>query len=677
MVRIFTFVFSFLCLHSIAQTFSGTGGPILDDGSNNFYTLTSNGVTPATMDTNYGLETVCINLTHTWDDDLVITLIAPDGTEFELSSRNGGDGDNYTNTCFNYSAATPIYLSSPPFTGTFKPEGTMSMVNNGQNANGLWTLHILDTYPFADQGDLLNWSITFGDQPAKPFPFSFANLPLVVISTHGVVIPNDPKIPGEMRIIKNPNNLPNHVTDSANVYSGKIGIELRGHSAQGMPKRSYSLETRSNNVSSLDVSLLGMPAENDWVLIANYSDKSLLRNYYTYFMYRKMGHWAPRMEFCEVMIDGEYQGIYLLGEKIKRGGDRVDIHSISVNDTIGSNLSGGYIFKIDWEDPGDIGWNSNYTAVNATNNLKYLFVYPKPENVKPAQIAYMKSYVDSFESVMYGPQFADSLTGYRQYIDEQSFIDYIILTEYTKNVDGLRLSTYFYKDRDGKITAGPPWDYDLSWGNADYLECYLPTGWDYIVQQSYTNQCAFWWQRFFQDPLFQNRLRCRWTQLHQDILNPVTINHELDSLANVLGVSTALNFTKWPILGIYVWPNPAPIPTTYTGEIEKIKDWATLRTTWLENHWPGSCNLYSGINDENSDVLSTVFPNPNDGSFQLVISGTEQSGKVDILDITGKKVYSSVIESQQTDFATDLKPGIYFLRYEGKTMQWTKKLIVR
>lgn len=678
MKHIFTLFLTLATFSLYSQTFTGTGGPILDDGSDNYYYLTVSGVTPTVMDTNFGLETVCINLTHTWDDDLIIFLIAPDGTEFELSSRNGGDGDNYTNTCFNNDAPTPIYLGSPPFTGVFKPEGYMSSVNNGQNPNGVWILHILDTYAWADFGTLLDWSVTFGNNPASPFPFSSANLPLVVINTQGHSIPDEPKIMANMKIIRNPGGQPNHMNDPPNVYDGWVGIEMRGASSMTiMPKKSFTVETRNADSSNLDVSLLGMPAGNDWVLIGNYADKSLLRNYYTYRLFRKMGHWAPRMEFCELVIDKEYQGIYVLGEKIKRGQDRVDIHSLKPSDTTGTAVTGGYIIKLDWEDPGDVGWFSEFPAVNATGNLKYLFDYPKAENVVQPHINYIKAYVDSFEYAMNSPFYADTINGFRKYIDESSFIDYIILTEYVKNVDGYRLSMFFYKDRNGKLFAGPPWDYDLACGNADYMEAYLPMGWDYTVQTTYTNQCPFWWSKFFQDSLFQNRLKCRWLQLREDVLNPVKVKAEIDSLGGVLSVSTGLNFTKWPILGIYVWPNPAPIPPDYPGEISRLKDWADLRTVWLDNHWTGMCSIVTAITDLNepSGDLS-LFPNPSDGIITVNIKGTQFDGRIEIQDITGKIVYSSSINDNKLQLSLNASPGLYFVRFISNKNVLTKRLII-
>ncbi len=653
-------IISLSSLHSVAQTFTGSTGTILDDGSHNYYPLTVSGVVPATMDANYGLETVCINLTHTWDDDIVISLIAPDGSEFLLAGRLGGDGDNYTNTCFNYSAAQYLYEVGAPFTGTYKPQGTMSVVNNGQNANGLWRLHILDTYPFADTGDLLGWSLTFGNNPATPFPFNSTQLPLVLIQTSGGLIPDEPKIMANMKIIRNPNGAANYTTDFPNIYNGKIGIEQRGNSSGGMPKKSYNFETRNADSSSLDVSLLDMPAENDWTLIANYSDKTLLRNYYSYRLFRKMGHWAPRMEFCEVLIDGEYQGIYLLGERIKKDVNRVDIASNNIADTAGAELTGGYIFKVDWIDGGDVTWQSEFPAVNNTNTLTYILDYPKPENVQPQQLDYIKAYVDSFELAMSSPDFSDTITGFRKYISQQSFIDYIILDEFTKNVDGYRLSTFFYKEKNGKIKAGPPWDYDLSWGNADYMDGWYPGGWDYETQEIYTDQCPFFWSRFFEDTLFMNRLRCRWEELRQTAFNPDTIKSEIDSLAEILGGATDRNFTKWPILGVYVWPNPSPIPADYPGEIDKLKDWTGFRITWLDEHWTGTCDIVTAVAENGDENKAGVYPNPTDNILNFREKNVTE---IMVCNLTGQAVLKNKVNNNERKvYLENLASGNYIIQ---------------
>jgi hypothetical protein len=610
---LFSSVFS-----SNGQTYNGGGGHINDDGSDNFFPLTVSGLSPAMMDSAYGLETVCINLTHTWDDDLVISLISPSGTEFLLSGRHGWDGDNYTNTCFNQNASTHISNGNAPFTGTFIPDGSIASVNNGQNGNGTWQLHILDVYAYADEGDVISWSLTFGPDPAQHFPFFGSFLPIVKINGGGMMIPNDPKIMVIMSIINNGSGLWNDVNDTANEYYGWIGIELRGQSSQNMPKKSYNLETRFPDSTDFVIPLLGMPSESDWLMLANYSDKTQMRNFFSYHMYNKTGRYAPRMRYCELVLDDEYQGIYLLGEKIKRDGDRVDVYPMNWGDTTQPTITGGYIFKVDWLDGGDVTWESDFTAIGASHNLTYVLDYPKPEDVQNAQLKYINAVVDTFEKVMDQPYFADPIQGYRKYIDEDSFIDYILLNEFTKNVDAYRLSTFLHKDRGGKICAGPPWDYDLSWGNADYMEGWDPTGFCYQIQIDFTDQCPFWWERFFEDTLFTNKLRCRWEELRQTIYNPLVIRQEMDSIVNMLGDAIDRNFTKWPILGIYVWPNPAPIPSDYPGEIQKIKNWLDMRIDWLDANLPGYCD-YTGQQEKPiiQDLDMSVYPNPANKEFAI------------------------------------------------------------
>lgn len=230
-MRHFLFLFVFFLSASVqagSQTFTGTGGAIPDNGNDIYFNLTVSGLSPSTLDTvNFGLETVCINATHTWDADLDVSIVAPDGTEILLVSGAGGGGDDFTNTCFNSTASVSIGSGNPPFTGTFKPMGEIGLINNNQSGNGVWKLHIMDTYPFADQGNLLSWSITFGNNPAIPVVFTSSNLPIVVINTNSQTIVDEPKIMCDMGIIYNGFGNRNYMTDPFNDYNGKIMIEIR------------------------------------------------------------------------------------------------------------------------------------------------------------------------------------------------------------------------------------------------------------------------------------------------------------------------------------------------------------------------------------------------------------------------------------------------------------------
>lgn len=570
-----------------AQTFSGTGGFIPDDGNSIDYEIPVSGLPNAVDTLNFGLETVCINLTHSWVADIAISIVAPDGTVLALFSSIGGDTDGFVNTCLSGNASSSIFQQGYPFTGTFRPFGDMGRLNvKGLNPNGTWKIHILDTYAFADSGELLDWSLTFSNQPCKPFPFQSSDLPIVKINTNGQPVLNEPKTAAQIQVIDNGAGLRNFADQTNYAFEGNIGIELRGFSSQGFPKKSYGIEIQDELGEDMEVSLLGLPKTSDYALLANFSDKTLMRNALAYEMFRQLGHYASRTRFCEVLLDETYQGIYILTEKIKRGKERVDIAKLTPDDTTGTDLTGGYMMRIDWNT--SPGWNSQFSQPNSPNIYTYFqHVYPKPDVILPVQANYIRSYIDSFEVALHGPAYQDTTLGWRRFAHEKSFMDYLILNEISKNVDGYRLSTYFHKDRDdndGKLTMGPPWDYDLAWYNADYCENFQTTGWAYNINYVCGDAgVPFWWERLMSDTLFAQNLACRW----QSLRNGSTLSNEhifgvMDSMANVLQEAQGRNFTYWPTLGQYVWPNPGPLPDTYAGEVNKMKGWLNDRLKWID-----------------------------------------------------------------------------------------------
>ncbi len=675
-----------------SQTFTGAIGLINDVATNDF-PLTVSGLVPSTIDTlNFGLETVCIDLTHTWDADLEIRIIAPDGTSEILSSGIGGSDDNYTNTCFNYFATTPIAQGLAPFTGTFSPQGQMGMVNNGQNGNGTWILRIIDMAG-GDSGNLLSWSITFGNAPAKYFSFSSSDLPVFVINTNNQTIPDSPKILCDAGIIYNGVGNRNYLSDPWNSYNAQIGIEVRGSSSQMFPKKSYGFETWDVNGNAIDSSLLGMPKEHDWCLIANYSDKSLLNNSLSYYLSRQMGWYAPRWRMVELIIDGQYMGVYLLTEKIKRDKNRVDISRLDVTEIYGDSLTGGYIIKVDKTTASTgAGWTSPYAPAVSTNGqtIYFQYDYPSELTIVPQQQTYIQMYVDSFETALAGPNFADTAIGYAHYMNVNSFIDYFLINEMSKNVDGYRLSTYLYKtkySKGGKLVIGPTWDYDIAWGNANYCDGAVDTGWAY----QFGNVCGgdgwqvpFWWERLMQDPNFQDKVKCRWTELSQTILSKPFLLNYCDSMALLLNESQARNFTVWPILGAYVWPNPGPLPTSYQGEVNELKTWINNRWNWLDANMPGTlqnCNI-AGVATENpGNSISSIYPNPfsNEINLNLYLPDA-QLVKVELLNSLGQTIEVQMLQhsggDQTLQFIApeNLPAGIYLLRLTAGNKSWTKQL---
>ncbi|HSP87250.1 MAG TPA: CotH kinase family protein [Ignavibacteriaceae bacterium] len=529
---------------------------------------------------------------------------------------------------------------------------------------------------------------------AQTVNFTSSNLPIFVINTNGQTIVNEPKIIVDLGIIYNGEGVRNNITDPFNHYDGKIGIEIRGSSTQSFPKKQYAFETIDTSGEEIDTSLLGFPAESDWILSAPYTDKSLLREALAYKLSNNIGRYASRSKYCELVLNGEYMGVYILFEKIKRNKNRVDISKLTEADTTGDDLTGGYIFKIDKEEgSSNDGWHSEYPPyLNGWQRIYYIYHYPKPEDIAEVQKNYLQSFVDSFETVTYNPGFADTINGYASFIDVNSFVDFFILNELNKNVDAYRLSAFLYKDKnskDRKLKAGPIWDFNLAFGNSDYYDASITDGWqlDFATYNAaFMNgdywQVPFWWKKLFSDLNFKKKIAYRWQELREDEFSTNKILGMIDSLTTLLDESQERNFIKWPILDEYVWPN-AYIGYTYQNEINYLKTWITSRFNWMDEELSLLVDVPEQPNFPEEFSLSQNYPNPFNPITKIKFTISDfWFTTLKVYDVLGRQVTTLVDEEKhpgeyEVEFdASQLSSGIYFYQLKTETFSETKKMVV-
>lgn len=416
--------------------------------------------------------------------------------------------------------------------------------------------------------------------------FTDSNLPIVIITTDinpGTSLPyeivDDPDVFGTMKIIKRPNGSRNYLTDQNTAsllnYNGRLSIQIRGSSSQDLPKKGYKVTTLlADNVTNNNVALLGMPAENDWILNGLAFDPSLIRDFLAYNLSRQMGNYAPRTQYCEVLINGEYKGLYLLQENIKADSNRVNILKITTTDISGDNLSGGYITKADKTTGGDpVAWTT--IAYNG-QDVNYIHDLPKPEDVTTEQDNYIFTQFTNLQTALTSNNLT-LLNGYPTRIDIPSFVDFMISNDFAANADGYQLSTYFHKDRKGKLRAGPIWDFNLTWGN-DLFQYGLDRSKYYTWQfLNGDNEGSKFWRDLFNNAIFKCYLSKRFNQLTQagQPLNTTVLNTFINNTITLINEAMVRENQKWNTI-----PNN-PL------EIANLKTFIIDRTNWMKNNLGG------------------------------------------------------------------------------------------
>jgi hypothetical protein len=465
---------------------------------------------------------------------------------------------------------------------------------------------------------------------------SVSNLPIVRFNTKTRVIQDEPKIPVQMEIFDNGPGQLNQLSASPTL-STVAGVEYRGSTSQadfyflpGLVKKPYGIElwTDSTGVKAKKMSLVQLPEESDWVLNASYNDRSFMRDFLSQHLAASLGLLYSHAKFVELVINDEYRGVYVLMEKVKQGKNRVPISDLYPTENAGDDVTGGYLLKIDKTSGSpSTSWKSTYTSgITATQKCEFQIEYPQYGIITQQQLIYIKNYINTWEQKLMTEDMNDPKASFRDYMDVSTFVNYFILNEATRNVDGYRLSTYLYKDKEslgGKIKMGPAWDFNIALGNADYLNGWKTDGFVYKAMENDGGkndywQVPFWWNKLMQDASFRKALATRWKVVRASFLNTNSINATIDSAQVALKDPLNRNFQKFPLMGKKIWPNYY-VGATLSDEVNWLKNWIQGRLVWLDAQMAVFDSPILGTRAEESSA--EIYPNPStSGLFQWKLS---------------------------------------------------------
>ena len=391
-----------------------------------------------------------------------------------------------------------------------------------------------------------------------------SNLPVMVIENfRGGGIPADPHRDAYMAIYEPGEDGRTKLTNDPTLDT-RIGIKIRGSSSLNRAKKAFAVEARDAYGEDKDIAPLGLPEDSDWILYAPYNfDRALIRNALVYELSNQVGRYAVRTRFCEVFVNtnggslnySDYVGVYVFMEKISRSKDRVNVTRISADDNTAPEVTGGYMFKIDRPDPGDTGFSAGGQSVK--------WVEPKEDEVTSKQSSYVRTYFNNVYKNL------SSSTRYDQYIDPLSWVDHHMLNEFTKNPDGLRLSTYFFKDRNKRLEYGPVWDFDRTMGCDDDGRASNPVGWSGSYRYG-------WWGRVMSNKAFKELYAQRWAEVRAKAMSEKNIFSIIDEWEELLDEAAERNFTKWRLVNSR---------TGFQSEISQLKTWISRRLAWMDTQF--------------------------------------------------------------------------------------------
>lgn len=406
-----------------------------------------------------------------------------------------------------------------------------------------------------------------------------SNLPIVVIETdNGVTIPDEPRVYGNMKIIWHQDGSRNYLTDVNNPeflnYNGRISIEIRGSSSQMLPKKPYGLTTlQADDETNNNVSLLGMPKENDWVLNSLAFDQTGMRDVLSYELSERLGQYASRRVYCEVVINNDYKGLYAFMEKIKVDDNRVNVEKMDATCNSYPEITGGYITKADKTTGNDPvawtmqGYGSGWWGGTSTDFIHH---YPKPSEITNSQNNYIHGVFNELASKA-GSHDTSITSGIPSVIDIPSFVDFMIIAELSSNVDVYQLSTFFHKDRKGKLRAGPVWDYNLTFGHDEFGYRSRYDVWQFDNQD---NNGPRFWKDLFDTDEFKCYLAKRWFEVTAEgnFMSYSALCDRMDEIDAWITEAVGRDNQRWSKM------------TQHVSEVQSMKTWIQQRINWLNNN---------------------------------------------------------------------------------------------
>lgn len=484
-----------------------------------------------------------------------------------------------------------------------------------------------------------------------------SNLPCFYITTeNGVpVISRDDYIDGKLFVAGG--------SPDSGYYNGDIEIRGRGNGTWGFPKKPYRIKLASK------YNLLGMPAEaKSWVLLANYGDKTLMRNALAFEVSKFFGfEYSPAYRMADVYLNGDYQGTYTITDQIEQGDNRVDIEDLDEDDTELPAITGGYLIQAGGQARSDSPYN--YTT---TRGMDYVIKYPDdPDDINPQQKSYINGYVQDFENGLYASNFKDPVNGYRKYADVQSLADWYLLNEICSNSD-MFWSNYMFKHRDGKLTAGPMWDYDIAFDNDNRIG---DTKYKYMLDKGWSSKV--WINQLLNDETFYQTVKSRWFEVKKAGLVKRMLD-VTDSLARVLYQSQKLNFQRWPILDEIVNQELAA-RGSYRNEVKFLKSFVNIHSAWLDSEFSGfdSTENYNITSQQSNKVWDVVNSSTAEGSglVQFTLNGSKNSQKWKLVNLNNgyyKIVNASSGKVTSTDGSVNAESQLIQKTYAAgdATQQW-------